>query len=248
MTYQEFLRVLHGAYRDNPALVELVREIMRAADEKKATIKMAQDYAIQLGTILGQTIEETGVLSPDEEAYTVEYVANLLKPALLDTYELSSEAAMMVQDSINKSFGINLTSVKVDPDLDRINNLITEVVNKGLTHNGETFREQLINFSQSAVDKTVYVNGDFLEHTGITVKYTRIPDSGACKWCRSMAGTYATHEAPDGFFRHHTNCNCYIKLADMKPTGKVNYWTKQYDKAVQEGRIREAERAEQAEQ
>lgn len=241
MTYQEFLRVLHGAYRNNPALVELVRTIMRAADDRTATIKMAQDYAIQLGTLLGDTIAETGVLSPDEEAYTVEYVANLLRPALLDTYELSSEAAMMVQDSINKSFGINLTSVKVDPDLDRINNLITEVVNRGLTHNGEPFREQLINFSQSAVDKTVYVNGDFLEHTGITVTYTRVPDAGACKWCKSMAGTYSTHQAPDGFFRRHTNCNCYIKVNRMQATGKVNAWTKAYDKAVQEGRIKDAE-------
>lgn len=241
MTYQEFLRVLHGAYRNNPALVELVRTIMRAADDKTATIKMAQDYAIQLGTLLGDTIAETGVLSPDEEAYTVEYVANLLRPALLETYELSTEAAMMVQDSINKSFGINLTSVKVDPDLDRINNLITEVVNRGLTHNGEPFREQLINFSQSAVDKTVYANGDFLEHTGITVTYTRVPDAGACKWCKSMAGTYSTHQAPDGFFRRHTNCNCYIKVNRMQATGKVNAWTKAYDKAVQEGRIRDAE-------
>ena len=240
MTYQEFLRVLHGAYRNNPALVELVKEIMRAADEKTATIKMAQDYAIQLGTVLGETIAETGVLSPDEEAYTVEYVANLLRPALLDTYELSSEAAMMVQDSINKSFGINLNAIKAEPDLDRINNLITEVVNRGLTHNGEPFREQLINFSQSAVDKSVYVNGNFLEHTGVTVTYTRVPDSGACKWCKSMAGTYSTHEAPDGFFRRHTNCNCYIKVNRMEATGKVNAWTKAYDKAVQEGRIKEA--------
>lgn len=240
MTYQEFLRVLHGAYRNNPKLVELVREIMRAADDKTATIKMAQDYAIQLGTVLGETIAETGVLSPDVEAYTVEYVANLLRPALLDTYELSSEAAMMVQDSINKSFGINLNAIKAEPDLDRINNLITEVVNRGLTHNGEPFREQLINFSQSAVDKSVYVNGNFLEHTGVTVTYTRVPDSGACKWCKSMAGTYSTHEAPDGFFRHHTNCNCYIKVNNMQPTGKVNAWTKKYDKAVQEGRIKDA--------
>lgn len=241
MTYQEFLRVLHEAYRNNPSLVELVRTIMRAADDRTATIKMAQDYAIQLGTLLGETIAETGVLTPDEEAYTVEYVANLLRPALLDTYELSSEAAMMVQDSINRSFGINLNAIKADPDLDRINNLITEVVNKGLTHNGETFREQLINFSQSAVDKSVYVNGNFLEHTGVTVTYTRVPDSGACKWCRSMAGTYSTHQAPDGFFRRHTNCNCYIKVNRMQATGKVNAWTKAYDKAVQEGRIKEAE-------
>lgn len=245
MTYQEFLQVLNKAYRTNPKLVALVREIANAASDNKATIEMAQNYAIELGTLLGDTITETGVLSPDEEAYTVEYVANLLKPALLNTYELSSQAAMLVQDSINRSFGLNLTSVSVDPDLDRINNLITEVVNRGLTHNGEPFRQQLINFSQSAVDTTVYANASFLEHTGVTVRYTRIAESGACRWCRGLTGTYTTFQAPDGFFGHHTNCKCLIRLTDMKPTGKVNYWTKRYDQAVQQGRIQAATEAEQ---
>ena len=101
MTYQEFLRVLNQAFRTNPRLVQLVREIGNARDNGNATYEMAQNYAIELGTVLGDTISETGVLSPDEEAYTVEYVANLLKPALLRTYDLSSAAAMIVQDSIN---------------------------------------------------------------------------------------------------------------------------------------------------
>ena len=240
MTYQEFLRVLNQAFRTNPRLVQLVREIGNARDNGNATYEMAQNYAIELGTVLGDTISETGVLSPDEEAYTVEYVANLLKPALLRTYDLSSAAAMIVQDSINASFGIGLTAVDSEPDLDRINNLITEVVNRGLTHDGETFRQQLVNFSQSAVDRTQYANGNFLENTGITVKYTRVAESGACRWCRNLEGTYSTHEAPDGFFGHHTNCKCLISLDNMQATGKVNYWTRKYNAAVQARRIQEA--------
>lgn len=240
MTYQEFLRVLNQAFRTNPRLVQLVREIGNARDNGNATYEMAQNYAIELGTVLGDTISETGVLSPDEEAYTVEYVANLLKPALLRTYDLSSAAAMIVQDSINASFGIGLTAIDSEPDLDRINNLITEVVTRGLTHDGETFRQQLVNFSQSAVTRTEYANGNFLEHAGVTVTYTRVPDAGACRWCQSMAGTYSTHEAPDGFFKQHTNCHCYIKVNGMRVTGRVNNWTRAYDRAVREGRIREA--------
>lgn len=239
MTYEEFIQTLNKAYRDNPELVKLVQDI--ADSRRTATFAQAQEYAIKLGEVLGQTISATGVLSDEEMIYTAEYVSKLLKPALMDAYELSTEAAMMVQDQINASYGLGLKSVKPDPDMDRINNLITEVFNKGYEAHKTAINEQLSNLTQSAVDKTITTNGKFLEHSGVTVKYTRIPDSGACKWCRSLAGTYETYRAPDGFFGHHTNCKCIIKLEGMKPTGKVNYWTKKYDKALQEGRIKEYE-------
>lgn len=238
MTYEEFIQTLNKAYRDNPELVKLVQDIADA--RTTATFEQAQAYAIKLGEVLGQTISATGVLSDEEMIYTAEYVSKLLKPALLDAYELSTEAAMMVQDQINASYGLGLKSVKPDPDMDRINNLITEVFNKGYEEHKKTINEQLSNLTQSAVDKTITTNGKFLEHSGVTVKYTRIAESGACKWCKGLTGTYTTYQAPDGFFGHHTNCQCIIKLSDMKPTGKVNYWTKVYDKAVQEGRIKEA--------
>ena len=240
MTYQEFLQELNKAYRENPKLVKLVKQIANAADKGKATYEMAQNYARTLGDILGKTISATGVLSDEEFDYSVEYVARILRPALKKTYDLSSDAATMVQESINKSHGINLNAIKPKVDNDRINNLIKEVASKGYKDNEDLYRQQFENLNQSAVDKTMYENGDFLEHTGVTVTYTRVAESGACKWCRSMAGTYSTHEAPDGFFARHTNCNCYIKVNRMVATGTVNAWTKAYDRAVREGRVKDA--------
>lgn len=240
MTYQEFIQELNQAYRNSPKLVALVKQIARAADKGKATYEMAQKYARALGDILGKTINETGVLSDEELNYSVEYVSRILRPALKRTYDLSADAATMVQNSINTSFGINLKAIKPKVDTDRIDNLIKEVANRGYHNDEEKYRHQFENLNQSAVDKTMYDNGDFLEHTGITVTYTRIAESGACNWCRNMAGTYATHEAPDGFFARHTNCNCYIKVNGMQPTGRINAWTKAYDRAVNEGRVQAA--------
>lgn len=240
MTYQEFLQTLNKAYRNSPELVSLVKQIAKAADKGKATYEMAQKYAVALGKILGKTINETGVLSDEQFEYSVEYVARILRPALKKTYDLSSDAATMVQDSINKSHGINLKPIKPKVDNDRIDNMIKEIANRGYTEDEEKYRHQFENLNQSAVDRTMYDNGDFLEHTGVTVTYTRIAESGACKWCRSMAGTYSTHEAPDGFFARHTNCNCYIKVNSMVATGTVNAWTKAYDRAVREGRVKDA--------
>ena len=241
MTYEEFLDVLNKAYRDNTKVVSLVKQIVNAAEKGNATFAMAQNYAITLGKVMGETINKTGVLSDEATAYTLEYITNILRPALTESYELSSEAAMMVQDSLNKKHGINLSSVKPKLDNSRIDNMIKEVYNIGYAQHEETIQQQISNFNQSAVDSTISSNADFLEHTGITVKYTRIAESGACNWCRDLEGTYSTYEAPQGFFGHHTNCNCIIKLEDMNPTGKVNYWTRRYDKAVQEGRIKAIE-------
>lgn len=239
MTYQEFVQTLNKEYRNNPKLVALVKQIARAADKGKATYEMAQKYAAALGKILGNTISETGILSDEELSHSVEYVTRILRPALKRNYELSTDAATMVQDSINKSFGVNLNSIKPKVDNDRINNLIKEVAEKGYSGNEDTLKQQFENLNQSAVDETMYDNGDFLEHTGVTVTYTRVAESGACEWCKSMEGTYSTHEAPDGFFARHTNCNCYIKVNSMQPTGTVNAWTKAYDRAVREGRVKE---------
>lgn len=239
MTYQEFVQTLNKEYRNNPKLVALVKQIARAADKGKATYEMAQKYASALGKILGNTISETGILSDEELSHSVEYVTRILRPALKRNYELSTDAATMVQDSINKSFGINLNSIKPKVDNDRINNLIKEVAEKGYSGNENLYQEQFSNLNQSAVDETMYDNGNFLEHTGITVTYTRVAESGACEWCKSMEGTYSTHEAPDGFFARHTNCNCYIKVNSMVATGTVNAWTKAYDRAVREGRVKE---------
>lgn len=241
MEYEEFLEVLNKAYQDNPKLVSLVKRIIQAAGNGTATFEMAQNYAIALGKVIGDTISETGVFSEEEPTYTIEYIANILRPALTESYELSSEATMMVQDSINKKHGINLKSVKPKLDTSRIDNMITEVHNKGYAQHEEAIQQQIVNFNQSAVDSTIRSNGDFLEHTGVTVRYTRIAESGACKWCKALEGTYSTYEAPDGFFGHHTNCQCIIKVDDMYSTGKVNYWTRKYDKAVQEGKIQSLE-------
>ena len=236
MTYEEFLDTLKKAYRDNPRLVALVKQIIRASEDGTATFEMAQNYALALGKVMGDTIDITGVLSG--EGYTVEYIANILRPSLIGSYELSSEAAMMVQDSINKKHGINLKAVKPQLDNSRIDNMITEVYNKGYEEHKEAIQQQISNFNQSAVDSTIYSNADFLEHTGVTVRYTRIAESGACKWCRDLEGTYTTFEAPDGFWGHHSNCKCIIKVDDMFSTGTVNYWTKKYDKAINEGKIK----------
>lgn len=240
MTYEEFLQTLNKAYRENPKLVALVKQITKAADKGKATYAMAQRYARALGQLLGRTINETGVLSDEEFDYSVEYVSRLLRPALRRTYELSADAATVVQDSINKSSGINIKAITPAIDNDRIDNLIKEIANRGYAEDEEKYRHQFENLNQSAVDETMYKNGDFLEHTGITVTYTRVAESGACKWCRDMEGTYSTYEAPDGFFARHTNCNCYIKVNSIAATGMVNAWTKAYDRAVREGRVKEA--------
>ena len=240
MTYEEFLQTLNKAYRNSRELRALVKLIAQAANKGTATFEMSQDYAIALGKIMGDTLRSTGVLTDETITYTIDYITDILRPALTESFELSSEAAMMVQDSINKQHGIRLKSVKPKVDNDRIDNMIKEVYNKGYEEHEDTIQEQISNFNQSAVDSTIYSNADFLEHTGVTVKYTRIAESGACKWCRDLEGTYSTYEAPDGFFGHHTNCKCVIKVDKMFATGTVNYWTRKYDKAVQEGRIKDA--------
>ena len=238
MTYEEFLDILNKAYKNNQKVVSLVKQIVRASEKGTATFTMAQNYAIELGKVLGNTINKTGVLSDETAVYTISYVSSLLKPAMTESYELASEAAMMVQDSLNKKYGINFTAVKPELDDARIDNMVKEIVNKGYIMNEDIIQQQLINFNQSAVDSTITANADFLEHTGVTVAYTRIAESGACQWCQDLEGTYSTYEAPDGFFGHHTNCNCIIRLDGMKSTGKVNYWTRKYDQAVQEGKIK----------
>lgn len=192
---------------------------LQLALKNAPTWQNAQAYAERLGELVGMVYADTNILDGD---LSQEVIFNLIQPTLNQAYDLCAQASGYVQKFTNEQYGFNLKALIPTPDGSRIQNLATELANKGYVEIYKSFNAQVQNITQAAVDDTMKKNATFLSNSGIKTEYRRIPDAGACKWCRSMAGTYTAVDAPDGFWGHHTNCHCQIEIVVMKKAD--NYW------------------------
>lgn len=209
--------------KDNPAL----NRIAKLIEEGTATYKEASEYAEWIGQLLSTSIKRnvTATALPDGRMY-YNIAERILGDSLKGSQELISKATSTIQDSLNKSAGIGMKSVKPPLNKDRIAGLVNKISGE------EDFEkvkwlldEPVVNFNRSIVDDFVKINADFHARSGLSPVLHRIAEPSCCDWCSNLAGTYDYRDAPDEIYRRHERCKCRVEY-DPGEGKRQNVWTK----------------------
>lgn len=214
------------------ALRAVLRELMSAdgicrktiQDAEQGTMRYAQAnrYAQRIGELLGEAIRVLGGLP---EGVTLQEAQAVLLPALHQNYELAAEAAQAAQDTANAASQIGLKAAAPTRRPGRAEGIVREVAEKGYQKIRLSFEDQLVTYSQSAVDDAVAVNAYRQANAGLSPRILRSVRGGCCRWCEALAGVYEYNEGmPRDIYRRHENCRCTVEYLDAKRV--QNIWTK----------------------
>lgn len=221
---EEIQRNFRGDYNTNVK----IHWIKKSISVGTATYDEVNEYAVEVGRILSKTLSESisADMLPDGRMY-YNIAERILKPTLGKNYELVTDVAGQVQETLNKAAGIGIKNVKPALNADRIDGLINKIsaaddYNKVKWLTGEP----IVNFSQSIVDDCVKTNAEFHAKSGLKPKIIRTNVGGCCEWCRALAGEYSYPDVPDDIYRRHENCRCTVVYTPKKGVYQ-DVWSKE---------------------
>lgn len=216
-----------------PELLEKVQESFEAEtaglrEEIKSGVKSyeeAYDYAIKVGEALSRSfgVNITPEVLPDGMMY-YNIADKVVRPMLMTEYNLTSEAAVSAQRSVNKAAGIGIRPLKAEFDAEKAQGIIDRVSSQPFEEIKWILNEPVKTFSKNVVDQTIKKNVEFQGKSGLHPKIVRRASAGACQWCQEVAGTYEYPDVPDDVYRRHANCDCTTEYVSG---GKYqDVWTK----------------------
>ena len=128
---------------------------------------------------------------------------------------------------------MGIKAIKPKVNQDRIDGIINRVSSEPVYNDVSwLLDEPVVTFSESIVDEFIEENASFHYKSGLSPKIVRIPEAGACKWCKAVAGTYRYPDVPKDVFRRHDFCRCVV---DYTPgDGK---WQNVHNKRWKEGKL-----------
>ena len=224
-------------------LVKTDRKLKRLASRIRdgTSYYDAQDYAVRLGELLSQALNET----TDGLAFLSREVAQeLLEPLLTQDHEMISAVVEQVQKNMNKANGLRLNAMTPDLDTDRINGLIGKVASgETLEETRWVFGEPVINYSQAVVDKGIEKNARATSKIGLKAYIIREAEASGtrtikrgnksyrysipCRWCRDLAGKYDYEDVRgtgNDVYRRHRSCRCRVTYENG--TDRQDVWSK----------------------
>ena len=132
----------------------------------------------------------SGDILPDGKMY-YNIASRILPPNLEECHEMVAEIAEGIYGILNEQAGLHIKALRPDLNRDRIDGLVNYVSNADQYEDVRKSTEQdVVNFSQSVATDAVHKNADFHYKAGLTPKIRREAESGCCKWCQSLEGTY----------------------------------------------------------
>lgn len=209
----------------NEAITDLYRQIERGT----ATYAEAEDFAYEVGKCLAETFKSglSSAVLPDGKMY-YNIADRVIRPLLSDDHTIVSDAAAMVQKSLNKGAGIGLQAKKPKINEDRVAGIIDKVSDADQYDDvAWVLDAPVVNFSQSVVDDMIKNNVEFHGRAGLTPKIIRKAERKCCEWCKGLAGEYEYPDVPRDVYRRHENCRCAV-LYDPADGSKrrQNVWNK----------------------
>lgn len=189
-----------------------IRSLNQAIQNGTATYIEAERYGICVGEALSAAFSEnlSSAVLPDGKMY-FNIADRVIRPLLAEDYELISTAAAEVQKALNLKAGIGIKVQTAAVDADRIDGLINSLVSADQFDDvAWMLDEPVINFSLSAVTEVLKVNFEFHGKSGLNPKIVRRCEAKACKWCRSLAGTYEYPVENRDVYRRHQRCRCTV--------------------------------------
>lgn len=256
MNKQELSRVfaeMNYSFKNRIEKDNGIQSILRKTEKGTATFYDMNKFSVDVGTDLSETLLShiTPELFPTISQAEAE--ATVL-PMLEEAYNTISGPAAATTKAMNEAAGVGLNAIEPSFNTDRAVGLCEKLASYEKLEDGLwLLKEPVINFSQNVVDATISENADATFKAGMMPKIVRSPDSGACKWCRSLAGEYDyPDKTPKDVFRRHEDCRCIVEYFPAGRRGRrQDVWDKKWrtqQEAEAEQRVRRIERIERAEQ
>lgn len=227
---------IKASFRQEMSDNHTIQELLKKIEEGTATYRDAEQYALQIGEALSQAFAKNlgADALPDGKMYYI-IADRVLRPMLEENHTVVSDAARMVQESMNRKAGIGLKAKTVAVNENRIQGIVDKV------SNAESFKdvvwvldEPVKNFSMNIVDESIRENVSFQGKAGLRPKVIRRAERKCCPWCSELAGEYDYPDVPDDVYRRHENCRCTVEYdpADGKRK-RQNVHTKEWTDAEQ---------------
>lgn len=200
----------------------------------------AEEYARLVGEALSQAFGSnlSSSILPDGKLY-YNIAERVVRPLMEEDHSIVSNAAEMVQASLNQKAGIGLSVQHAPVNTDRIDGLIDKVSNAdGFDDAAHFLGDPIVNFSQNVVDETLRRNVNFQGKVGRHPRIIRKAERKCCKWCSALAGEYEYPDVPDDVYRRHENCNCTVEY-DPGDGSRQNVHTKRWTEPGQHDKIEE---------
>ena len=189
----------------------ILAELRELVTKGEATYKEASEYAARLGETLSSVLQDhiSADMLPDGRMY-YNIAERILGPLLTNNYELASNIAAQVQESLNQAAHIGLKAVRPLPDPDRLEGFISKISEADDFESVSwMLNEPVTSFTMSAVDDTLRENVEFHGRAGLSPKVTRISAGGCCEWCSQLAGKY-DYPVDREVYRRHNYCRCVV--------------------------------------
>ena len=224
----ELNRSIERDFKNNVMKDRRIATISKRIRDGTATQKDGHDYAERLGEDLSRALvgNLTPERLPDGRLY-YNIAKRTVVPSLENNYELTNEIASEIQTALDLKAGIGLNSSKADFPTERIQGLIDKMTADNITIERAIIwlQEPIINNSEAFFDDFIKENARVRRDIGLKATLTRSVESGCCKWCEALAGTYDYDNAPDDIYRRHEFCRCTVTYQSKKVS--QNVWTKQ---------------------
>lgn len=220
---KEFTEKTYASEQIKHALVKLKKQ--------QATYSDVNAFAIEVGQILSDVLGtniNVDVLPDGKMHFNI--ADRVLNETLKNNHELISSFASDVQQLLNQEANLGVKPQKALLNQDRIDGLVNRISESDDFDTVKwLLQEPIVNFSQSIVDDTIKANVDFHSKIGLKPQLRRTVDThNACKWCRSLAGTYDYPDVPDDIYRRHERCKCIVEYNPKNGRGVQNSHSKEW--------------------
>lgn len=208
----ELLASLRKSFAERIEQSSIIDSLYKRIENGSATYAEAEDFAYEVGKCLAETFKSglSSAVLPDGKMY-YNIADRVIRPLLSDDHTIVSDAAAMVQKSLNKGAGIGLQVKKPKINEDRMAGIIDKVSDADQYDDvAWVLDAPVVNFSQSVVDDMIKNNVEFHGKAGLAPKIIRKAERKCCKWCKGLAGEYKYPDVPHDVYRRHENCRCAV--------------------------------------
>lgn len=126
-------------------------------------------------------------------------------------HQLVNDLAARIQQILYDKANLGLNPIRPALEEDRAEDLINAISDAGDIEQAKNLVDSsLVDLIQHLDDKFIEENVSQEYRSGLNPKIKRMLSGGACKWCRSLAGTYDYPDVPKNVYRRHRNCRCLV--------------------------------------
>ena len=217
-----------------------IEKLLKKIETGKASHMDSYSFAEKVSDFLNYSIKKnmTGNTLPNGKLY-YHIAEEVLTPLLKNNHALVTNYAKDVQTLLNKKDDIPFKGRTAKCNTDRIEGICSEYSRAdAFDDTVEELGASIENYTLSCVDDTILENVKFLNDLGYHEVVERHAESDACKWCKSIEGTYDYSSNMDTtIFRRHKRCKCTV-YCSRKKNEYQDVWSKvTYHGTFENGKI-----------